>query len=212
MKVFDFSKYDIKDRKVLAKYFSITVVVAIVMCYSISFMLKSNNYAANKAYSDILDGNYIYGGVYIGEVYVGGFTKEQAYDVADKNYAEYRLNKYSMDFKTDYGYSKNFTYKALGASYDTNKAVDEGYEVNRSGSFDTRSTKLSELRQSNEFMRVDYNIDESKFKDVIEGVVTDADKEYSFKGKKASYDRTYDTAFRYLQIQEDNVEVYIPEE
>ncbi|MGN1318300.1 MAG: peptidoglycan binding domain-containing protein [Lachnospirales bacterium] len=210
MKMLDFSKYNQEDKIVLAKYFSAIVVLLIVLIYSLSFAAKSKNYAANKAYDNILQGDYIYGGVYIDSVYVGGLTKEQAKDVARMEYADRKGDGYTISFKTDYGYNNTLSFKELGANYDTDKAVEEAYKVNRSGGRSKRVSEVDELRKSREFIMVDYSVDEGVLKGAIEKVVKDADKEYTLKGGKANYDRTYEMAYSNLQIQEKDIEIYIP--
>lgn len=211
MKIPDIASLNYEQKIVAGKYIATLVILAIIAFYSISFAISSNNYNVNKIFGDILDDNIMYSGVFIEDVYVGGLTKEQAKQVADTAYSKSKLDSYTINFKTDYGYNKVLTYRELGAEYDIDKAVDEAYAVNRSGDRSSRIGKLDEIEGKNQHIIPDYSINEGVLKEAITKIVEDVDKEYSLINKKSDYDRTYDMVYSYIQIKENGVEVYVPE-
>lgn len=195
----------------MAKCISSLVILVIILYYALSFAFSSANYNVNKVYGDIIESNKIFSGLYIAEVYIGGLTKEQALKVAESEYADRRLDGYTMNIKTDYGYNKTFTFRELGAEYDIEKAVNAAYDVNRSGSKSERIGKLDDLEGRTEHIAVKYNVNEDKLKEAITNIIADVNKEYSLLGKEADFDSTYNTVLKYMQIQEKDVEVYVAE-
>lgn len=199
------------QKLVYAKYFSALVIMVIIMFYAVSFAMDSRNYTVNKQNDDILNSNKIYSGVYVGEVYIGGLTKSQAKELAQRSYADSRLESYTINFKTDYGYDKTVNYRELGGNYDIDKAVDEAYDKGRSGSKAERIATLDDMKGKGEHVSATYSVDEGVLKETIRKIVDDVNKEYNLKGSEADYDRTYEMAFKNIQIQEKDIEIYVPE-
>lgn len=192
------------------KMLSIFIIAFITMCYSLSYAINSSHYVENKNNDAILNSDYIYSGVYIEDVPVGGLTVEQAEKVAQDFYNRTRLERYNITVATDYGYRNELTYDELGAEYNMAKAAQEAYEVGRSGSRDSRLLELDDIYAGGEHIPPEYTINEDKLNEVVENIITDVNKEYSLKGLVADFDRTYEMIYDNVLIKESNLEIYVP--
>lgn len=200
-----------KEEKILyAKYFSLLVVMLIVVFYAVSFAMSSKNYNSNKFASDILDSDFIYHGVYVGEVYVGGLTKAQAEDTVQSEYVGYRFDANIFTYVTDYGFEKVFGSDELGAEYDVKKAVSDCYDVARSGSREERLSQLDEIESRGEYTTIDYKVNEGKLKSTLQSLCDEVNKEYEINGEEVDFDSMYDTSLKYLETQQRDMIITIP--
>lgn len=192
------------------KALAAVVVIFIVMVYALSFALKSRNYNSYVNYDSILDSHYIADGVYLGEVSVGGLNKEQAIAVGESDYSGARLDNYRITIATDYGYSKDYTYRELGAEYNIKNAVDDAYDVAKTGSINSRLALLDEISGRGEHIIPDYKVNESDLKDAVNNIAADVNKEYNLKGKTVDTEALYDTLYEYMIIEQYDMIVYVP--
>ncbi len=209
--LFDLSNYSTEDKILFGKYVSAIIVLVIIMCYSLNFAAKSKNYTFNTNNDSIFDSNLIYNWVYIAETPVGGLTKEQAVQVAYNGYGKTRLNGYTITVASEYGYSKTFTFGELGAEYDIEGIIDEAYDYNRSGSYASRLSAMDDLDGKTQHFTPEYSINEDTLQSAVDEIVRDVNKESSLKGKSVNAERTYEILFEKLQIQENDITIYVPE-
>lgn len=209
--LFDFSNLSTEQKILYGKCISAVVILAIIMCYAVSFAIDSRSYNTMVNNDAILDSNVVYNGVYIAETPIGGLTKEQAVDVASNGYGKTRLDGYTITLVTDYGYENTMTYKDLGAEYDIESIVDDAYEYNRSGSRSERLAAIDSLTGKTEHLTPQYTINEDVLSDVVDKIAKDVNKEYSIKGKSVDVDRLYQVLYEKMQVQENDIIVYVPE-
>ena len=149
-------------------------ILAVTSVLSVRFALKSNlNSAIDTAY-EALDSDLIYDGVYIEEVNIGGLTKEQALERAEKDYAGPRLDKY---FTIQAGsYSKDVSYTDLGASFDFSDTIEEAFRLGRNGSKAKRIENAEALSERPEYLVTAIKVDKSKIKSALKDIEKDEDR------------------------------------
>lgn len=209
--IFDLGRLSAEEKILFGKYISAFVILAIIMCYAVSFAIDSKNYNSMVNNDAVLDSNIVYKGVYIAETPIGGLTKEQAAEVAAAGYGKTRLDGYTISVATDYGYNRTFTFKELGAEYDIEGIIDDAYDYNRSGGRSVRLAAVEDLSVKTQHLTPEYSINEDVLKAAVDEIAKDVNKEYSLKGKKVDEDRTYEILYDKLQIQENDITVYVPE-
>ncbi len=157
------------------------VILMITSALSVNFAFNSNlNSAIDTAY-EALDSDLIYDGVYIEEVNIGGLTKEQALERAEKDYAGPRLDKY---FTIQAGaYSKDLSYTDLGASFDFSDTIDQAYKLGRSGNKAKRIEAAEALSERPEYLVTAITVDKGKIKSVLKDVEKEIKEAGAAQGK-----------------------------
>ncbi len=167
-----------------AGYIALGAGIAMLMitsALSVNFAVESNlNSAIDTAY-EALDSDLIYDGVYIEEVNIGGLTKEQALERAEKDYAGPRLDKY---FTIQAGsYSKDVSYTDLGASFDFKDTIDKAYSLGRSGGKAKRIENAEALSERPEYLVTAITVDKGKIKSVLKDIEKEIKEAGAAQGK-----------------------------
>lgn len=157
------------------------VILMITAALSVNFAVNSNlNSAIDTAY-EALDSDLIYDGVYIEEVNIGGLTKEQALERAEKDYAGPRLDKY---FTIQAGaYTRDVSYTELGASFDFKDTIDEAYKLGRSGDKAKRIENAEALSERPEYLVTTITVNKGKIKSVLKDIEKEIKEAGAAQGK-----------------------------
>jgi len=183
-------------------------------------------YKHYKQMESVVNIDTIYNNVYINNVNLGGFTKEQAVSVLEEQIQKPLEQKYMTLINKDQQYT--FTYSQLGVKFDLEAAVNEAYNYGREGSIKERYEIVTYLDEVSKFLTADYTYDKNT---IIENVKTLEDKIYvapvnaratrengefviipEIKGVKLNVERTADAVCEMLDIKQDGDVIVATEE
>jgi len=132
------------------------------------------------AVNNVLSYSDIYSGVYIGDIHVGGYTKESAISaVLDKYEGELSQKSFVIQSK---GKRLNVSCADIGAYYDVNAAADKAYKVGRAGNFFRKMKEIYTAKTKHVFIPLDIKADPIKLENKIKELSVQVDipvQEYS---------------------------------
>ena len=123
-----------------------------LLCFAVIFVIISSVIGIS-AYN-ILKYNYIYQGVYIGDVHVGGESRVSATEKLVDTYQK-SLEDSSITI-TGKGISEDISYREINSVYTINQAVSQAYNIGRKGNVIKRLLVISRTKKEN--VNIDLNI------------------------------------------------------
>ncbi|NLY42824.1 MAG: vanomycin resistance protein VanB [Clostridiaceae bacterium] len=141
------------------------------LMYFLIIFIISSAYIGWSAYS-LLNHSKIYSGVYIGDLHVGGKTKDSVIENFPKIYQQ-ELDERVIRISSK-GKSIEFTCKEIDATYDIENAVSQAFDVGRYGNIFSRIATISNAKKNKVIIPLKIKVDldkvESKIKELAEQV------------------------------------------
>lgn len=148
------------NHKVL--YILIGVLSVSIAAVSIIGFLNYRNYEKMKVALDI---DTIYNNIYVNNVNIGGYSKEQAIELLEKE-VNGTFGEKLITVAAD-GKEYNYKYADFGAKYDLAPAVEEAYNYARNGSIRERYSLVKELNDSGEYIPAESTYDTEAVKKAV---------------------------------------------
>ena len=156
----------------------IGIVIVVVIALAIATaVIAARNYRQNEEYERVLNVDVIYNNIYVDNVLIGGLTKEEAKQKLMLD-LEAPFEKQTVTIRVDED-DYEFTYGQFGIKYDIDSAVEEAYNLARTGSLKERYDEFTDIQLSGKFLTASHNFDdESVVQNVKAQLETIKDKVY----------------------------------
>lgn len=193
----------------------IAVIVVLILCAIASVVAVGyyKDYRANQELREILDIDRIYTGLYVGNIAVGGLTKEQAIEKLEVELQEKKFGQRKLILRcANSDFEKDAPYTELGMQYKIEEAVDKAYDYGRDGTLAERAEIQEDLEAVGKYFDIQYEYDIDKIVAFIQSVAPEAEqsvKEYSGNDVKVNAERTAEMISELLDINQYDGVVYM---
>lgn len=157
----------------------IVIISLILFIIAISFI--PIGISLNKT---ITSENYIYDGIYINDIDVGGMTKEEAAKVLYERFSLPIQNKNIKLIYNDKSYTLSF--KELNAKYNIDESVAKAFNYGKDGNLLNKTMNRRKIKKENYKIQLGFSYDFNKVDELVKNISSDI----NVNGKDASI--TYD--------------------
>lgn len=157
----------------------VVIISLILFIVAISFI--PIGIALNKT---IASENYIYDGIYINDIDVGGMTKEEAAKVLHERFSLPIQNKNIKLIYNDKSY--NLSFKDLNAKYNIDESVAKAFNYGKDGNLFNKTMNRKKIKKENYRIQLGFSYDFNKVGELVKNISSDINVD----GKDASI--TYD--------------------
>ena len=194
---------------------SIVIILVLILCAVASMFAVGyyKKYRANKELREILDIDRIYTGLYVGNIAVGGLTKEQAIEKLEIELQEKRFGQRKLILRcANSDFEKDAPYTELGMKYKIEEAVDKAYDYGRDGTLAERAEIQEDLEAVGKYFDIQYEYDMDKIIAFVQSAASEAEesvKEYSGTDVEVDVERTAEMISELLDINQYDGVVYM---
>lgn len=148
-------------------------LVAVCICMAGGYFVYANN--QNQKLREILSQSGIYPGVTIEGVDVSGLSKDAATDLLTGTHGKDASTQTLVLFYENEEW--NYTFQEIGAKFQVEKAVDEAYQLGRTGTEKENMKVVASLLKEGKDIPLEFSYDEIKMQDILIDVAAAFDKE-----------------------------------
>lgn len=157
----------------------VVIISLILFIVAISFI--PIGISLNKT---IASENYVYEGIYINDIDVGGMTKEEAAKVLHERFSLPIQNKNIKLMYNDKSYTLSF--KELNAKYNIDESVAKAFNYGKDGNLFNKTMNRKKIKKENYKIQLGFSYDFNKANELVKNISSDINA----NGKDASI--TYD--------------------
>ncbi|HBX48585.1 MAG TPA: hypothetical protein DEF85_06820, partial [Clostridiaceae bacterium] len=144
----------------------IVIISLILFIIAISFI--PIGISLNKT---ITSENYIYDGIYINDIDVGGMTKEEAAKVLYERFSLPIQNKNIKLIYNDKSYTLSF--KELNAKYNIDESVAKAFNYGKDGNLLNKTMNRKKIKKENYKIQLGFSYDFNKVDELVKNISSD---------------------------------------
>ena len=144
------------------------VVIISLILFIIAISFIPIGIALNKT---IASENYIYEGIYINDIDVGGMTKDEATKVLYERFSLPIQNKNIKLIYNDKSY--NLSFKELNAKYNIDESVAKAFNYGKDGNLFNKTMSRKKIQKENYKIQLGFSYDSNKVGELVKNISSD---------------------------------------